>query len=184
MDAPARASALRQTVEQGVIEIVSPILVDRVWPLIQEGMQKACRKGGNQFSEAWLHVSCRRGDAYLCVLHEDGDLGPITMSAVVQEQQWLNRQVLYVLAIAGTLADERWMEMANWARQTFPGCQSFVFEGRAGWGRFPGVKTLRHVYEMDVANGQQRRTTADPERPERALGASAARSPDGHQRGE
>jgi hypothetical protein len=133
-----------------MIEVVSPALVDRVWPQIREGMAKACEKGGNQVSEAWLHVSCRRGDMYLALLHEGGDMEPVALAAVLQEQQWLNRQVLYVLAITGHDTQEHLAEMLEWSGKTFPGCKTVVFEGRDGWSALPGVRMLRRTFEMDL----------------------------------
>jgi hypothetical protein len=133
-----------------MIEIVPMVMVDGIWPKVQKGFAEACRKGGEQFSEAWLHVTCRRGDAYLCLMHEDND---IYTAMVLQEQQWQDRQVLYVLATTGHDRKDWWKDVIDWATVTFPGCKNFVFEGRPGWGKMPGVRVLRHCYEMDMDHG-------------------------------
>ena len=80
------------------IEICPMHLVDSVWPTLRQGFVDACRKGGNQFSEAGFHLTCRSGEAYLCLMTEGND---IIAAVIVQEQQWANRQVLHVLAATG-----------------------------------------------------------------------------------
>ena len=123
-------------------------LIDSVWPMLREGFARACRKGGSQFSEAGLRLTCRRGDAYLCLyLHGEEK---IQAGVIVQEQQWSNRQVLFVLAATGEEPLHWWLEMTEWGKKEFPGCGSLIFEGRPGLGRMPKVKVLRHVFEMEM----------------------------------
>ena len=133
-----------------MIAICQMHLVDSVWPALRTGFVEACRKGGNQFSEAGLHLACRTGEAYLCLMTEGQD---IVMAVVVQEMQWTDRQVLSVLAVTGGDRAGWWEPMIEWGREAFPGCKSIVFDGRPGWGRMPGVKVLQHVYEMDLGHG-------------------------------
>ena len=132
------------------IEICPTHLVDSVWPTLRRGFADACQKGGNQFSEAGLHLTCRTGGAYLCLMVEDEK---ILTAVIVQEQQWSDRQVLHVLAATGGDRRDWWGPMLEWGGQVFPGCRTLVFDGRPGWGRMPGVQVLRHVYEMDLGHG-------------------------------
>ena len=110
-------------------------------------MRKACEKGGRQFTEDGLHLTCRRGDAYLVLMMEDSK---IETAVVIQPQQWANMQVLHVLAATGGDRTGWWEPMVAWGRETFPGCSHLIFDGRPGWGRMPGVKVLRHVFEVDL----------------------------------
>ena len=131
-----------------MIDICPIHLVDSVWRLIREGMEEACQKGGNQFTEAGLHLTCRSGGAYLCLM--TGEPENITCAIIVQEQQWADRQVLSVLAATGGDRSGWWQPMLEWGGQAFPGCKTLVFDGRPGWGRMPKVKVLRHVYEVEL----------------------------------
>lgn len=133
-----------------MIDICPMHLVDSIWPTVRMGFAEACRKGGNQFSEAGLHLSCRTGEAYLVLMMEGSDL---FCAVIVQEQQWTNRQVLHVMAATGGDRTAWWDPMIEWAGQAFPGCKALVFDGRPGWGRMSGVKVIRHVYEVELSRG-------------------------------
>ena len=114
------------------IEICPTHLVDSIWPTLRQGFVDACRKGGMQFSEAGLHLTCRTGGAYLCLMTE-GD--QIMAAVIVQEQMWANRQVLSVLAATGGDRTGWWDPMVEWGGQAFPGCKRWCsMADRAGAG--------------------------------------------------
>lgn len=127
-----------------MIELVPVLLVDKAWPQIQPYMAKACDKGGGQYTEGWLHTVCRKGEAYLAV---DYDGTEIKAGVVCQEQNWSGRVVLNLLACGGKRYDSA--AFIAFARETFK-VDGIVFEGRPGWARTPGVRVVRHVYEMDI----------------------------------
>lgn len=125
-----------------MIRLVPVLLVDAAWPALIDGMERACQRSGGQYTAAWLHGLCRRGEAYLVV---DGD--PVRAGVVCQEQNWSGRTVLNVLAAAGKPYDAG--GFARFAK-TVLRANRIVFEGRKGWERLPGVRVVRHVYEMDI----------------------------------
>jgi hypothetical protein len=127
-----------------MIQMVPVLLVDKIWPQLQEGMAKACKKGGGQYTEGWLHTIARKGDAYL-VADMDGET--VTSGIVCQEQNWSGRIVLNLLACCGKPYDSN--AFIEFARATFK-VEKIIFEGRPGWGRTPGVRVVRHVYEMEI----------------------------------
>jgi hypothetical protein len=130
-----------------MIQMVPVLVVDAVWHHLREGMQEACRRGGGQFTEGWLHTLCRKGDAYLLADMEGNE---VRAGIVCQEQNWSGRTVINVLAACGR-------DMAAWiepAIAMFPG-KSIVFEGRQGWQKtVPGVKLVRCVFEIPCAEPQ------------------------------
>lgn len=108
-------------------------------------MIEACRRGGGQYTEGWLHQAARRGDAYLLI---EVDGGEVRGGLVCQEQNWSGRTVLNVLAATGRDARKWAADLKAFAADNFS-VESIVFEGRPGWGRVvPGVRVLRHVYEV------------------------------------
>ena len=127
-----------------MIELVPVLLVDKVWPQLQPYMVKACKKGGGQYTEGWLHTVCRRGEAYLVVDYEGTE---IKAGVVCQEQNWSGRVVLNLLACGGKKYDRK--AFTSFAKETL-GFDRVVYEGRPGWGRTPGVRVVRHVYEMEL----------------------------------
>ena len=134
-----------------MIDLCPIHLVDSVWPSIRDGMIEACRKGGRQFSEDELRLSCRSGGAYLVLMMEGENR--IAAAAIVQPQQWADRMVLSVLAVTGSEPTNWWQPMLEWGAQVFPSCKTLVFDGRPGWGRMPKVNVIRHVYEVDLERG-------------------------------
>lgn len=127
-----------------MIQLVPVLLVDTVWPQLIEGMSEACRRGGGQYTQDWLHSLCRKGEAYLVV-----DLEGETVNAAVvcQNQVWSGKSVLYLLACCGRPYRPR--PFIDFAKGNFS-FDTIVFEGRKGWGKLPGVRTVRHVFEMEV----------------------------------
>lgn len=129
-----------------MIRLAHILEIDAMWPHLQDGMAIACQKGGAQYTETWLHTLCRRGDAYLVVDLDDGE---IRAAVVCQEQNWTGRIVLNCLAACGREMDE-WLEpLREFGNRTFR-VEKYVFDGRPGWQRTPGVRVLRYVYEVDA----------------------------------
>jgi hypothetical protein len=127
-----------------MIEMVPVLLVDKVWPDLQNFMAIACEKGGGQYTEGWLHTICRKGDAYLVIDRAGED---ILAGVVCQEQNWSGSIVLNILACGGMEYNSG--AFIEFARATFK-VEKIVFEGRPGWARTPGVRVVRHLYEMEI----------------------------------
>ena len=133
------------------IEICPTHLVDSIWPTLRQGFVDACQKGRQPVFRGRAAPDLSDGRS----LSRPDDRGQqiIVVPSSLQEQQWANRQVLSVLAVTGGDRTGWWDPMLEWGGQAFPGCRTLVFDGRPGWGRMPGVKVLRHVYEVDLDHG-------------------------------
>lgn len=127
--------------------------IDRVWPLLLDGMVEACRRFGDDISAWHLLQWCRRSDALLFCWFADED---IKAGIVVRPEQWGKEQVLRVLALTGHDMDE-WAPHLGTCKewQKFVGDMPIIFEGRPGWQRvLPGVRVLRTVYRWEPDNGR------------------------------
>lgn len=131
-----------------MIDIVPLHLVDAFWKPLREGMAKACAKGGGQFTPDWLFRICRTGEALLVVVTEGSE---VKAGCVVQVQNWSGRMVLNVLAACGR-GMRSWLQALHEYGTSQFGVSAIVFEGRPGWKVTPGVKVVRHVYEVDISN--------------------------------
>jgi hypothetical protein len=140
------------------VEFVPIPYVDSVWNVIRPGMARACEKGGGQIHEGYLRTLCRSGQAYLTVQINDQEI--IEGAAVVQENHWPTGWVLEVIACSGPDMEVWVPNMINYAKEQFRHCTRLVFEGREGWKAMPGVRVVRHVYEMDLNDGQQEASAA------------------------
>lgn len=124
--------------------------VDGVWPVVAEGMEKACRRTGGDQTAHHLWEICRSGAGFLVIAADDAGL---VGASVWQFQNWTSGKKLRCLALFGRdfaswVEDQRkfTMEMAR-----VGGATSIVAEGRRGWERlFPEAKLLRQVYEAPV----------------------------------
>lgn len=133
------------------MQFVPVLLVDRYWPQIREGMETACKRGGGQYTEGWLHAICRRGEAMLVADVEDDR---VRAAFVLQEQNWSGRVVIFLHAACGFDMGEWFNALREFGAANFPG-KPVIFEGRPGWGRMPGVKVVRHVFEVEAGYGGQ-----------------------------
>lgn len=129
-----------------MIQLVPVFQVDAIWPHLKEGMEKACKRGGGQYAHDYLWTMCRRGDAMLVVIR-DGE--HIKGGVVCEVQNWTGRQVLYVHAACGSDM-KSWLQALHGFGTTHFGVQSIIFQGRPGWKVTPGVKVVRHVFEVAV----------------------------------
>lgn len=129
-----------------MISLVPVFQVDAIWPHLMKGMEKACLKGGGQYTQDWLWTLCRKGDAMLVVITEGEQ---IKGGVVCEVQNWTGKQVLYVHAACGRDM-KSWLQALHEFGTSQFGVQSIIFEGRPGWKVTPGVKVLRHVFEIEV----------------------------------
>lgn len=131
------------------IHLVPTHEIDRVWPLLAEGMTEACRRGGDDLTPWHMFSQCRRSEALLFIAIADEE---VKAGLVVRPEQWGNRQVLRILALCGWGIDV-WLpwvtEYRDWPKHL--DIKSVVFEGREGWKRVvPKARVLRTVYEVDL----------------------------------
>lgn len=132
-----------------MIHLVSVGEVDRVWPLIAQGMDRGCRKARSFLSEADLHRACRMGQYSLHVATKGGN---ITGAVVVNVYPSPWGRTLEVIALTGH-------DLSGWARDLYEypwlkqtGIQRVIAEGRPGLGRllakYVPIRVVRHTYEM------------------------------------
>jgi hypothetical protein len=131
-----------------LIHLVPLNEVDRVWPLLSEGLVEACRRGGDDLTAFDMLAQCRTGKAMLFVALADEE---VKAGMVVRPELWGDRQVLRILALTGWGMDVwlPWLLGWDWPKQV--GIKTVIFEGREGWKRMvPNARVLRTVYEVDV----------------------------------
>lgn len=107
--------------------------VDNVWPMVAEGLQKACKRCGDMTSgELW--TMCRSGHAFLILIYEKQE---ILMAGVWRFETKGGRPVFRCEMMYGKHMRE-WLEFAyawfaNLAKEN--GAGWLVAEGRRGWLR-------------------------------------------------
>jgi hypothetical protein len=129
-------------------DIIRPNEVDNVWPSIAEGMIKSCR--GTNLSAGYLWTQCRAGEAFLVIVHEDGDyLG----ACVTRFETQPERLILRGLALCGK-DTKKWLatlqdKLRQMAREG--GATIFVDDGKPGLVKLiKDARVVRVVYEVDV----------------------------------
>lgn len=131
------------------VNIAAPHEVDRVWPLVADGMEDACRKTGGAISSSWLWGECRSGRAFLVIVHSD----EIASASVWEFQDWSSGHKLKCHALYGK-------QMADWMPQLRPFIEELaevgkasavVWDGRMGWQKlFPNARVIRQTYEAQI----------------------------------
>ena len=132
------------------ISVVPAGAVDGVWSALADGLQRALLKTGVDLTLADLWQQARRGDAFLCVAHDEERLYG---ASLWRPETWQTGTKLRCLALYGT-------DMASWIgdmRATAQkiardcGAASLIAEGRDGWTKiFPNAKRLRVLYEETI----------------------------------
>lgn len=133
------------------ISLVPVIEVDRVWPSVREGLEKACLACGGDMSSADLWKECRAGNAYLIVVHENQR---ILSASVWRPETWTTGEKLRCLALYGE-GLWKWIKPLRAAAlklKTDCGASSLVVCGLEKWEplfrrMFPNAKKLCVLYE-------------------------------------
>lgn len=128
-----------------MIRLIQPAEVDYVWPMIAEGMERACEKAGSSYSNLDFYRMCRTGAAFLHIVTQEGIVG-----AVVTEPG-MSRRGPFIKAVAMCGEDmERWIPDLV-ALDLWKGARFARFEGRRGLqDKVPGAKVIRQVYELEL----------------------------------
>ena len=125
--------------------------IDTIWPLLEKGMAEACRRGRGTADPYWLWTICRRSEAMLFYVL-DGQT--VKAGCVCEVQNVQGERVLKIHALCG-MGSKEWLKELSAYAANFLHVTKGVFEGRPGWGRLPGVKLVRSVYEVDLINAGQ-----------------------------
>lgn len=134
-----------------IIEIVNLTLVDQVWPLILPWVAKAHKRCEAEITPGELWQGCRSGNLFLVVGYEDGK---ILVSAVVRFETGHKGVVLNIMYLGGK-GFKQWggeivAHLKEMAKEN--GAVGLTTQGSPAWGRLlKGVRTVRHVYYMEVA---------------------------------
>ena len=131
------------------IAIVGLHEVDQIWPLVAEGLQKACQRCGEMTSgELW--TMCRSGHAFLIIIFEKNS---IIMASVWRFESKNGRPVFRCEMMYGHGMGD-WLEEARLfitklAKEN--GAKALVAEGRRGWLRLiAGAVECAPDYEVEI----------------------------------
>lgn len=133
------------------IEIVNLTLVDQVWPHILPWVAKAHKRCEAEITPGELWQGCRSGNLFLVAGHDEGK---ILVSAIVRFEAGHKGTVLNIIFLGGDGLKKWGREFAaylgNMAKEN--GAVGVTAHGSPAWGRlFKNVRTVRHVYYMEVA---------------------------------
>lgn len=130
------------------VEVAGVHQVDSVWPLVADGLERACRATGGELTADYLWGECRAGRAFLLVV---ADIG-IRAAAVLRFEQWSTGKKLRCLALYGTDMRDWLPQLTDAAKQLAKvgGATSLVSDGRKGWARLFNGKVLRQTYEVEL----------------------------------
>ena len=133
------------------VELANCQQVDQVWPIISEGLEKACRRTGGDLTSDYLWSEARAGRAFLAIVSRDRE---ILAASVWRFEVWSTGRKLKCLCLYGR--DMRaWLgqhRQFTTAMARAGGATAIVAEGRKGWARLFGeAKELRRTYEVELA---------------------------------
>lgn len=131
------------------VELANCQQVDQVWPIISEGLEKACRRTGGDLTSDYLWSEARAGRAYL-LLASDGE--PIIAAGVFRFEAWTSGRKLRVLSLYGTRMSEWLPRGLSVVRKMMRvgNADGLVFEGRPGWSRKLRARELRRLFEVTL----------------------------------
>lgn len=135
------------------VSLVPVIEVDRVWPLVREGLENSCTACGGDLSAADLWRECRSGNAFLILVLEEGK---ILSASAWRPETWSSGGKLRCLALYG-VGLWKWigpLRAAVLELKQNVGAESLVAEGLEKWGAlfkrlFPNARKLRVLYEEE-----------------------------------
>ena len=123
--------------------------VDRLWPLLSDGMGKACRRCDSAWTAGELWQLCRGGGAFLVLVYDDDK---IWSAGVWRFEQARPGPSLRCVMMFGTNMRD-WLNLARdfinkMAKDN--GAKALVAEGRPGWARVFGMKKTGLDYEVII----------------------------------
>ena len=123
--------------------------IDRIWPLVQSGIQESCDRGTGQYCAGDFWQMCRSGNAFLILAYTDNE---IFMASVWRFERVENRHNFHCLTLYGRQMRE-WLPMAReyitkLARDN--GAARLTACGRHGWIRMFNAATRGDLYEVDL----------------------------------
>lgn len=131
------------------VELANCQQVDQLWPIISEGLEKACRRTGGDLTSDYLWSECRAGRAFLLIACDDDR---IIAAGVFRFEAWTSGRKLRVLSLYGTRMSEWLQHGLSVVRQMMRvgNADGLVFEGRPGWSRKLRARELRRLFEVTL----------------------------------
>lgn len=136
------------------VSLVSCPEVDRVWPAVASGFDRACRKTGGDTTVEYLWSECRSGAAFLVTVAEGG---LIVGAGIFRFEYWTTGKRLRCLVVSGKNMKAWAPQLLAFARSfaAFGGARAIVSDGRNGFARvFPDAKVLRCLFELPLVDGK------------------------------
>lgn len=123
--------------------------VDNVWPLISQGLEKACKRCNEVHCAGDLWQMCRSGHAFLILVYDDDKI----WSAGVWRFQKARPGHSFRCVMMYGENMRGWVDMARdfitkIAKDN--GAVALVAEGRAGWSRVFGAEKHGLDYEVKI----------------------------------
>jgi len=132
------------------IHLVPVAEVDRVWPLLHQGMERACRKARCDRTAVDIYQACRNGAWFLHIVIEDNAV----MAGIVTQ---VTGDVVTVQALCGRHM-KRWLpELLVLDLWKTLGVSRAEWGGRVGLGTIirtvaPNLKLVRQSFELELSH--------------------------------
>lgn len=131
------------------VGLASQAEVDRVWPLISQGLGRACKRCNDIHCAGDLWQMCRSGNAFLILVH---DKDKIWSASIWRFEKVRGKHCFRCVMMYGESMRE-WVGQArefitNLAKDN--GAVALVSEGRAGWARVFGAEKNGSDYEVRI----------------------------------
>ena len=131
------------------VGLASVAEVDKVWPLISEGIQKSCDRGTGELCAGQLWQMCRSGNAFLCLVYDDDK---IHMASVWRFEEHIRGHAFHCLTLYGSSL-RTWFEQSRdfiikIAKDN--GANRVTACGRKGWVRMFNMSVNGDTYEVEI----------------------------------
>jgi hypothetical protein len=123
--------------------------IDRLWPLIQAGIQKSCERGTGEYCAGDFWQMCRSGNAFLILGYTDND---ILMASVWRFESHEHRHSFHCLTLYGA-GMRHWLNQARHYIEKLAkdnGATRLTACGRSGWVRVFGAAKRGDLYEVEI----------------------------------
>lgn len=123
--------------------------IDRLWPLLSDGLGKACKRCDSQWTAGELWQLCRSGNAFLILVYDDDKI----WSAGVWRFETARPGPVFRCIMMYGENMRAWLNMAREFIEKLAkenGAKALVAEGRQGWGRVFGAQKIGRDYEVEI----------------------------------
>lgn len=135
------------------VDLVPPVDVDKIWPLIARRVADCIQKINADCSAGDLWTMSRSGALFLIIAHEDDTVLGATMWRF---ETWAHGTVFKNIITVGERMKEWFPDMQEKVNEMAAngGADHFVWQGSPAWRRLiPNAKTMTCNYIMEVRHG-------------------------------